>query len=69
MPWARPSTPSDHRTCARWHAAALLGNVGRPGGGVNALRGESNVQGSTDQGLLAHLLTAYMPVATSADPT
>ena len=37
----------------------LLGNLGRPGGGVNALRGESNVQGSTDQGLLAHLLTGY----------
>jgi len=46
----------------------LLGNVGRPGGGVNALRGESNVQGSTDMGLLAHLLTAYMPITTSADP-
>jgi formate dehydrogenase major subunit len=43
----------------------LLGNVGRPGGGVNALRGESNVQGSTDMGLLAHLLTGYVgiPVA------
>ncbi len=33
----------------------LLGNMGMPGGGVNALRGESNVQGSTDMGLLAHL--------------
>jgi len=44
----------------------LLGNMGRPGGGVNALRGESNVQGSTDMGLLAHLLTGYLgvPVAT-----
>ncbi len=46
----------------------LLGNIGRPGGGVNALRGESNVQGSTDQGLLAHLLPGYLPVPTSADP-
>jgi len=46
----------------------LLGNTGRPGGGVNALRGESNVQGSTDMGLLAHLLTAYIPITTSADP-
>ena len=43
----------------------LLGNVGRPGGGVNALRGESNVQGSTDMALLAHTIPAYMqsPVA------
>ena len=29
----------------------LLGNIGVAGGGVNAMRGESNVQGSTDQGL------------------
>ncbi len=38
----------------------LLGNIGRPGGGVNALRGESNVQGSTDFGLLYHQITGYM---------
>ncbi len=31
----------------------LLGNVGMAGGGINALRGESNVQGSTDYGLLS----------------
>ena len=30
----------------------LLGNMGVPGGGINALRGESNVQGSTDMGLV-----------------
>ena len=30
----------------------VLGNIGRPGGGINALRGESNVQGSTDHCLL-----------------
>ena len=45
----------------------LLGNLGRPGGGVNALRGESNVQGSTDQGLLAHLLTGYLKIPSAAD--
>jgi len=45
----------------------LLGNLGRPGGGVNALRGESNVQGSTDQGLLAHLLTGYNPIPRAGD--
>jgi formate dehydrogenase-N alpha subunit len=39
----------------------LMGNMGLAGGGINALRGESNVQGSTDHGLLFHLLTAYMP--------
>lgn len=45
---------------------SLLGNMGRPGGGVNALRGESNVQGSTDHGLLYHILPGYLPVP-SAD--
>jgi formate dehydrogenase major subunit len=38
----------------------LLGNMGVAGGGVNALRGESNVQGSTDHGLLFHILPGYM---------
>jgi formate dehydrogenase major subunit len=33
------------------HLQLLLGNIGIAGGGVNAMRGESNVQGSTDQGL------------------
>lgn len=47
----------------------LLGNIGRAGGGVNALRGESNVQGSTDHGLLYDVLPGYLPVpsATLAD--
>lgn len=38
----------------------LLGNMGVAGGGVNALRGESNVQGSTDAGLLYHILPGYL---------
>jgi formate dehydrogenase major subunit len=38
----------------------LLGNVGRAGGGINALRGESNVQGSTDHCLLFHILPGYL---------
>jgi len=39
----------------------LLGNMGMAGGGVNALRGESNVQGSTDHGILFHILPGYLP--------
>jgi formate dehydrogenase major subunit len=39
----------------------LLGNMGIAGGGVNALRGESNVQGSTDHALLFHILPGYLP--------
>ena len=43
----------------------LLGNIGVAGGGINALRGEPNVQGSTDHALLYHILPGYnaMPVA------
>ncbi len=46
----------------------LLGNMGIAGGGVNALRGESNVQGSTDHGLLFHILPGYLqtPLASLA---
>ncbi len=38
----------------------LLGNMGIAGGGINALRGESNVQGSTDMCLLFHILPGYL---------
>jgi formate dehydrogenase major subunit len=38
----------------------LLGNMGVSGGGVNALRGESNVQGSTDHCLLWHIWPGYL---------
>ncbi len=43
----------------------LLGNIGVAGGGINALRGEPNVQGSTDHALLYHILPGYnaMPAA------
>ena len=43
----------------------LLGNIGIAGGGINALRGESNVQGSTDHGLLFHILPGYLPAPTA----
>ena len=47
----------------------LLGNMGMAGGGVNALRGESNVQGSTDQALLFHIIPGYMRTPLAAQPT
>jgi len=43
----------------------ILGNVGMAGGGVNALRGESNVQGITDT-FLYHILPGYLPYPTAA---
>jgi formate dehydrogenase major subunit len=45
----------------------LLGNMGMPGGGVNALRGHSNIQGLTDIGLLSNLLTGYMTLPSVKD--
>ncbi|MDF7666828.1 formate dehydrogenase-N subunit alpha [Orbaceae bacterium ESL0727] len=38
----------------------ILGNVGMMGGGINALRGHSNIQGLTDVGLLSNRLPAYL---------
>ena len=38
----------------------LLGNIGMAGGGMNALRGHSNIQGLTDLGLLSDLLPGYL---------
>jgi formate dehydrogenase major subunit len=47
----------------------LLGNMGIAGGGINALRGESNVQGSTDHGLLFHILPGYLATPTASIAT
>jgi len=47
----------------------LLGNIGVAGGGINALRGESNVQGSTDHCLLFHILPGYLKCPTSDNAT
>jgi formate dehydrogenase major subunit len=45
----------------------MLGNMGMAGGGVNALRGHSNIQGLTDLGLLSHLLPGYLTAPTDGD--
>jgi formate dehydrogenase major subunit len=47
----------------------LLGNVGRPGGGVNALRGHSNIQGATDMAGNMEILPGYLRTPTSAAQT
>jgi formate dehydrogenase major subunit len=41
---------------------ALLGNIGRPGGGILALRGHASIQGSTDIPTLFNLLPGYIPM-------
>lgn len=48
-----------HVTRANCVLQVILGNMGKPGGGVNALRGIGNVQGSTDMGLLYGNTVAY----------
>jgi len=40
----------------------LLGNMGRPGGGIMALRGHANIQGATDIPTLYDLLPGYLPM-------
>jgi formate dehydrogenase major subunit len=48
----------------------LLGNVGRPGGGIMALRGHASIQGSTDIPTLYNILPGYIPMPhAKSDPT
>jgi formate dehydrogenase major subunit len=47
----------------------LLGNMGVPGGGVNALRGHSNVQGLTDLGILSNSTPGYLVLPTEREVT
>jgi formate dehydrogenase major subunit len=44
----------------------LLGNIGRPGGGILALRGHASIQGSTDIPTLFNLLPGYIPMPNAA---
>lgn len=47
----------------------LLGNMGRPGGGIMALRGHASIQGSTDIPTLFNLLPGYLPMPNAVDHT
>ncbi len=47
----------------------LLGNIGKPGGGVAANRGESNVQGATDLGVAWDKLPGYLTAPSTDTPT
>jgi len=53
------------RTAAMYQL--LMGNVGRSGGGVNALRGHSNIQGATDLAGVFDILPGYLKVPVPAD--
>ncbi len=45
----------------------VLGNIGVRGGGMNALRGHSNIQGLTDVGLMSNLLPGYLNMPTEKE--
>jgi formate dehydrogenase major subunit len=45
----------------------MLGNIGVRGGGMNALRGHSNIQGLTDLGLMSNLLPGYLTLPTEKE--
>jgi formate dehydrogenase-N alpha subunit len=64
--WTQHSVGSQNiRTMAM--IQLLLGNMGRPGGGVNALRGHANVQGITDMNAYSEVLSGYLGAPTDAD--
>ena len=66
--WTQHSTGTEMiRTAAILQL--LLGNIGIAGGGMNALRGHSNIQGLTDLGLLSNLLPGYMTLAGDSQQT
>src|SRR5918996_1611356 len=65
--WTQHSKGSQNiRTMAM--TQLLLGNIGMRGGGMNALRGHSNIQGLTDIGLMSNLLPGYLTLATDKEP-
>jgi len=66
--WTQHSVGSQNiRTMAM--IQLLLGNIGMAGGGVNALRGHSNIQGLTDIGLLSTSLPGYLTMPSEKEPT
>jgi formate dehydrogenase major subunit len=68
MGWTQHSVGVQNIRCMAM-IQLLLGNIGVAGGGVNALRGESNVQGSTDHCILYHILPGYLKTPKASEVT
>ncbi|MBX3038262.1 MAG: molybdopterin-dependent oxidoreductase [Anaerolineales bacterium] len=67
--WAMGITQSSHgvdNVQSLANLALLTGNFGRPGTGLNPLRGQNNVQGACDMGGLPNVITGYQPVIDEA---
>jgi len=66
--WTQHSVGSQNiRTMAM--VQLLLGNIGVAGGGMNALRGHSNIQGLTDVGLLSNQMPGYLGLPVDSEQT
>ncbi|OJU42146.1 MAG: formate dehydrogenase-N subunit alpha [Alphaproteobacteria bacterium 65-37] len=66
--WTQHTTGAQNIRCMAM-IQLLLGNMGMPGGGVNALRGHSNVQGITDLALLSTSTPGYLVLPTDKETT
>jgi formate dehydrogenase major subunit len=66
--WTQHSSGSQNiRTMAMLQL--ILGNIGVRGGGMNALRGHSNIQGLTDLGLMSNLIPGYLTLPNDTETT
>ena len=65
--WTQHSKGSQNIRCMAM-LQLILGNIGVRGGGMNALRGHSNIQGLTDLGLMSNLIPGYLTLATEQEP-
>jgi formate dehydrogenase major subunit len=64
--WTQHSKGSQNIRCMAM-LQLLLGNIGVRGGGMNALRGHSNIQGLTDIGLMSNLIPGYLTLPTERE--
>ena len=60
-------TSGTENVLALTNLSLLTGNLGKPHGGMNPLRGQNNVQGACDMGCLPNVLTGYQPVHSDSD--
>jgi formate dehydrogenase major subunit len=66
--WTQHSKGSQNIRCMAM-LQLILGNIGVRGGGMNALRGHSNIQGLTDIGLMSNLIPGYLTIPNEKEPT
>jgi formate dehydrogenase major subunit len=66
--WTQHSKGSQNIRCMAM-LQLILGNIGVRGGGMNALRGHSNIQGLTDLGLMSNMLPGYLTLPMETEAT